>query len=255
MTKRKSSHNQNTVPVLDQNGKPLAPARPSRVRQWLESRRATKVWVKGIFAVQLNDLDADTADTGNFALNIDPGEATGIAITRESPDGQHRTIVSAYEHQHRNNDIHHKLDDRRQHRRNRRNRLRRRPQRSDNRANARTAGQLPPSIQSIPDDAEAFIQTLLRLYPIKQLRAEYLRFDTQLMQNPNIKDVAYQYGTLHSWQIKHYIFTRDQWQCQCCDKPGIKDRPLTLDHIIPESKGGPTVVGNLVAAITDQANR
>ena len=248
MTTRRGPHNQTTVPVLDRHGQPLAPARPSRVRRWLESGRATKVWIKGIFAVQLNDQDTATAITGDFAFNMDPGEATGIAITRESPDGQHRTIVGAYEHQHRNKDIHHNLNDRRQHRRNRRSRLRRRPQRSDNRANARTKGRLTPSIQSIPDDAEAFIQTLLRLYPIKQLRAEYLRFDTQLMQNPNIKGVAYQYGTLHGWQIKHYIFTRDQWQCQYCDKPGIKDRPLTLDHIIPESKGGPTVVGNLVAA-------
>ena len=50
MTERKSPHNQNTVPALDQFGHPLAPARPSRVRQWLESGRATKVWVKGIFA-------------------------------------------------------------------------------------------------------------------------------------------------------------------------------------------------------------
>jgi hypothetical protein len=225
MTERQSPHNCTTVPVLDRYGQPLAPARPSRVRRWLESGRAHKVWIKGIFAVQLNDLDAATGNTGDFALNIDPGETTGIAITRESTDGKYRTIVGSYEHQHRNKEIHHKLDDRRA----RRSRLRRRQQRSDNRANARTEGRLPPSIQSIPDDAEAFIQTLLRLYAIKQIRAEYLRFDTQLMQNPNIRGVAYQHGTLQGWQIRHYIFHRDHWQCQYCDKPGIKDRPLTLE--------------------------
>ena len=37
-------------------------------------------------------------------------------------------------------------------------------------------------------------------------------------------------------------------QRQYCDKPGTKKNLLTLDHIIPESKGGPTVVGNLVTA-------
>ena len=52
MTERQSPHNRTTVPVLDRHGQPLAPARPSRVRQWLESGRAHKVWVKGIFAVQ-----------------------------------------------------------------------------------------------------------------------------------------------------------------------------------------------------------
>ena len=85
MTERKSPHNQTTIPVLDQHGLPLAPARPSRVRQWLESGRATKVWIKGIFAVQLHDLNADTAITGNFALNMDPGHTTGIAIHANLP--------------------------------------------------------------------------------------------------------------------------------------------------------------------------
>ena len=226
----------------------MAPARPSRVRRWLESGRANKVWVKGIFAVQLNDLDATTASTGNFALNMNPGETSGIAITRESPDGKCRTIIGVYEHQHRNQAIHRGLEERRKHRRNRRERLRRRPARFLNRANAHTKGRLPPSIQSLVDDTEAVVQTMLRLYPIKRIRGEYLRFDTQLMQNPDIKGAEYQRGTLHGWQIQHYILHRDQWQCQYCDQPSTKTHPLTLDHVIPESKGGPTVVGHLVAA-------
>ena len=248
MTERQSPHNRTTVPVLDRYSQPLAPARPSRVRRWLESGRAHKVWIKGIFAVQLNDLEAANATTGNFALNLDPGETSGIAITRESPDGQHRTIVGAHEHQHRNRDIHHKLDERRSYRRNRRCRLRRRPARFNNRANARSEGRLAPSIRSLVDDTEDIVQTMLQLYPIKHIRVEYLRFDTQLMQNPDIKGAEYQQGTLQGWQIKHYIFARDHWQCQYCDQPATTKLKLTLDHIIPESRGGPTVVGNLLTA-------
>ena len=105
MTTRRGPHNQTTVPVLDRYGQPLAPARPSRVRHWLESGRATKVWVKGIFAVQIHDRAAATSTKGNFAFNMDPGETSGIAITRKSHDGEHRTIVGAYEHQHRNADV------------------------------------------------------------------------------------------------------------------------------------------------------
>ena len=201
MTERKSPQNYTTVPMLDRNGQPLAPARPSRVRRWLESGRAHKVWVKGIFTVQLNDQDAATATTGSFALNLDPGETTGVAITRESPDGKCRTPVGAYEHQHRNKDIHHQLDGRRQYRRTRRCRLRRRPQRSDNRANARPEGRLPPSTQSLVDDAEALVQTMLRLYPIKQIRAEYLRFDTQLMQDPTINGSRLDHNMLSNVEI------------------------------------------------------
>ena len=259
MTQRQSPHNQNTAPVLDRHGQPLAPARPSRVRRWLESGRAHQVRIKGIFAVQLDDQDAATAITGDFAFNMDPGKTSGIAITRESPDGQHRTIVGTYEHQHRNQEIHHKLDDRRRYRRNRRCHLRRRPARFNNRANSRAKGRLPPSIKTLADDTEAIIQTMLRLYPINHLRVEYLRFDTQMMQNPDIKGTEYQQGTLQGWQLRHYIFARDNWQCQYCDQPSTKNHPITLDHVIPESKGGPTVVGNLVTACqkcnTKKSNR
>ena len=91
-------------------------------------------------------------------------------------------------------------------------------------------------------------RTMCRLYPIKHIRVEYLRFDTQLMQNPDIKGAEYQHGTLQGWQVRHYILHRDHWQCQYCGRTGTKTRPLTLDHVIPESMGGPTVVRNLVAA-------
>ena len=37
---------------------------------------------------------------------------------------------------------------------------------------------------------------MLCLYPIKQIRAEYLRFDTQLMQDPTINGIQYQQGTV-----------------------------------------------------------
>ena len=133
MSTRQSPYNQPTVPVLDKYGQPLAPAKPSRVRRWLESGRATKVWHQDIFAVQLHDMDAADAILPPMALNIDPGETAGIAITRETSDGQHRAIVGAYEHQHRNRDIRNLLADRRRYRRTRRGRLRCRPARFNNR--------------------------------------------------------------------------------------------------------------------------
>ena len=248
MSTRQGTHNRTTVPVLDRNGHPLAPAKPSRVRRWLETGRATKVWIKHIFAVQLHDLEAATAAVPHTALNLDPGKTDGIAVTRESPDGKHRTIVGAYEHQHRNQEISQNITERRSHRRNRRSKLRRRPARFDNRANARTEGRLPPSILSIADDTTEIVATMRRLYPISQIRAEYLRFDTQLMQDPDIQGVEYQQGTLQGWQLRHYILHRDAWQCRYCDKSGTDRNLLELDHVAPVSHGGPSVVGNLVTA-------
>lgn len=248
MPTRKGPNNQTTVPVLDQYGQPIAPARPSRVRRWIESGRAHKVWIKSIFAVQLSDVDAAHAITDDFALNMDPGKTTGIAVTRESPDGAQRAIVGAYEHQHRNRNIHRNLEKRSDYRRARRGRLRQRPARFNNRANNRAEGWLPPSTRSLVEDVQAIVQTMRRLYPISKIRVEYLRFDTHLMQNPDVRGAGYQRGTLWGWQLREYILQRDHRVCQYCDKPGNKARPLTLDHVIPVSHGGPTVVGNLVAA-------
>ncbi len=78
MTARQGRNNQTTVPVLDHHGNPLAPARPSRVRRWLKSSRGQKVWIKGIFAVQLTDVNAAHAITGDLALNMDPSETSGL---------------------------------------------------------------------------------------------------------------------------------------------------------------------------------
>ncbi len=55
------------------------------------------------------------------------------------------------------------------------------------------------------NDADTIVHTMLQLYPIKQLRVEYLRFDTQLMQNPDVRGVEYQRSTLQGWQLRHYI--------------------------------------------------
>lgn len=46
---------------------------------------------------------------------------------------------------------------------------------------------------------------------------------------------------------KRNILWRDSWTCQYCGSKGTKNT-LTLDHIIPKSKGGPKTWENLVAA-------
>ena len=173
MATRISGHNQASVPVLDKKGQPLCPARPSRVRSWIESGRATKTRINGIFAVQLENVDASECQSGHIALNVDPGQVSGIAITLESEQGKNRTIVGAYEHRHRNRDIKRSLDKRRMSRRRRRSRLRHRPARFNNRANSRAKGRLAPSVQSLAQDIAAIAQTMLLLYPIKQIRMEY----------------------------------------------------------------------------------
>lgn len=48
------------------------------------------------------------------------------------------------------------------------------------------------------------------------------------------------------------VFIRDKYTCQYC---GIKTRDLTLDHVIPKSRGGLHTWDNLVSACKDCNHR
>ena len=68
--------NQNTVPVLDSDGSPLMPSRPSRARRLMRQGRAKKLWRKGVFCVQMTDVSVEDEETvvDGVQLNIDPGQ-------------------------------------------------------------------------------------------------------------------------------------------------------------------------------------
>ena len=114
--------------MLDRDGSPLMPTRPSRARRLMRQGRAEKLWVRGVFCVQMQDtgIDNDGVAIDGVALNIDPGAgATGLAVTSETPDG--RRAHALVELRHRGTRIRNKMDRRRSLRRNRRSRLRNRP--------------------------------------------------------------------------------------------------------------------------------
>ena len=78
--------NTSYVPVLDTEGRPLMPTRPSRARRLIRQGRAAKLWVKGVFTIQMTDVSTNDPDTvvEGVDLNIDPGASTtGMAITSE----------------------------------------------------------------------------------------------------------------------------------------------------------------------------
>jgi len=53
---------------------------------------------------------------------------------------------------------------------------------------------------------------------------------------------------------RHRIFARDRYRCQYCGRRGTAF-DLTLDHILPKSRGGRTVADNLVTACRACNNR
>lgn len=49
--------------------------------------------------------------------------------------------------------------------------------------------------------------------PITALSVEHVRFDTQKMQDPEIRGVEYQPGTLLGYEVREYLLEEFQHQC------------------------------------------
>ena len=242
---RNDPTNTNYVPVLDAEGRPLMPTRPSRTRRLIRQGRARKRWIKGVFTIQMKDLSADDPDVevDGVDLNIDPGaSATGIAVTGETPAG--RQAHALIELRHRGNRVRNKLERRRSQRRNRRSRLRDRKPRFDSRR--RPNGWLPPSLVSRLENTLTWVHRLSALYPIRHVRVETAVFDTQLMQGSATSGARYPLGDLLGWQLRSYVFHRDGRKCAYCGT--TRADKYQLDHILPRSRRGSDRVSNLVVA-------
>lgn len=236
--------NQPRVPVISSDGQPLIPCRSKRARVLLRDGRATKTWLNGNFAIRMTDRTRDESTVPEMTLGITPGsKVTGFAVTQDQDETQERQVVHTMELEHIGHQISIQLGKRTSNRRNRRSRLRYRKPRFNNRRKPK--GSLPPSIRHNLDQISKWARTLTQLYPISNIRVSTTRFDIQLMENPDIQGEEYQNGTLHGWQLRAYVFHQNLRQCFYCGEQG---RRLTLDHIIPQSRGGTDRVANLTTA-------
>ncbi len=240
--------NQNTVLVLDRDGSPLMPTRPSRARRLMRQGRARKHWAKGVFCLQMQDIgiDDEGVEIDGVELNIDPGaRATGLAVVSETPEG--RRAHALVELRHRGTRVRNRMDRRRSLRRNRRSRLRNRQPRFDNRT--RPEGWLPPSMNTRLANTETWVRRLAEIFPVTLVRVETARFDTQIMQDAEVTGREYQQGELAGWQLRSYVFHRDGAKCRYCGD--AKAERYELDHIVPRSRGGANRVSNLVVSCQD----
>jgi 5-methylcytosine-specific restriction endonuclease McrA len=174
-------------------------------------------------------------------LKIDPGsKTTGLALVNDAA-GQ---VVWAGELTHRGQRVRERLQKRRACRRSRRQRhTRYRPRRFLNRR--RKKGWLPPSLESRIANVLTWVARLRRWCPIGAISLELVKFDTQLLQNPEISGVAYQRGVLAGYEVRQYLLEKFHHQCAYCDKTGV---PLEIEHIVPTSRGGSDRVSNLTIA-------
>jgi 5-methylcytosine-specific restriction endonuclease McrA len=222
--------------VIDQNKRPLDPIHPAQARQLLRNKKAA-VYRRFPFTIILKESYPDST-VQPLRLKIDPGaKFTGIALVNET-NGE---VVFAAELKHRGFAIRDALTTRCQLRRSRRARITRyRQPRFLNRT--RPEGWLAPSLQSRIDNIKTLVDKLRQFTPVTAISQELVRFDMQLMANPDIQGKEYQQGTLAGYETREYLLLKWGRQCAYC---GIKDIPLQVEHIHAKAKGGSDSITNL----------
>jgi 5-methylcytosine-specific restriction endonuclease McrA len=222
--------------LIDSNHKPLNPIHPAQARQFLRNGKAA-IYKQFPFTLILKDSCIEV-EVKPLRLKIDPGaKFTGIALV----DDKSGEVVFAAELQHRGFAIRDALTSRRQLRRSRRNRKTRyRKPRFLNRT--RPQGWLPPSLQSRVANIETWVKGLIKVAKIEAISFELVRFDMQLMRNPDIRGKEYQQGALAGYETREYLLEKWGRECAYC---GAKNVPLEVEHIHPKSKGGSNSITNL----------
>jgi 5-methylcytosine-specific restriction endonuclease McrA len=225
------------VYVINKNGKPLMPCKPTKARHLLEKNKA-KVVNYNPFTIQLTWDCEENVD--ELVLGIDAGYGKiGYSVV----SGTKELIAGELELR---NDIKRLLEKRRAYRRERRSRKWYREPRFDNRC--RKDGWLPPSLEHKLQSHIKLIERLKRILPIRRVVVEVASFDTQKMQNPEIKGVEYQQGELQGYEVREYLLEKWNRKCAYCGKANV---PLEIEHIIPKSRGGTDRVSNLTISCSD----
>ncbi len=229
--------------IIDQDKAPLDPCHPARARMLLKSGRAA-VYRRYPFTIILKDRQQKDSQIHSHRIKLDPGSrTTGVVLSREK-DGK---VLWAGEIHHRGLAVREALASRRAIRRSRRHRhCRYRPARFDNRR--RPKGWLPPSLESRLSNIDTWVNRLHCLSPAAAITMELVKFDTQLMQKPDVSGVEYQQGELAGYEVREYLLEKWDRKCAYC---GITDVPLEIEHIVPRSRGGSNRVSNLTLACRD----
>ncbi|GHO78958.1 hypothetical protein KSD_67290 [Ktedonobacter sp. SOSP1-85] len=229
--------------VLDRHKNPLMPCTPRRARLLLARKRAV-VHRLSPFTIRLKDRSVQQSALQPVVLKIDPGsKTTGLALARveETGEGEVHHALHLAELSHRGEEIRDRLRKRAGYRRRRRSsNLRYRPARFLNRR--RAPGWLAPSLRSRIDNVLSWGRRYQRWVPLARIAVERVKFDTQLLQQPEISGIEYQRGELAGWEVRAYLLEKFGRRCVYC---GRTDTPFELDHIQPRSRGGSNRVSNL----------
>jgi hypothetical protein len=169
------------IPVVDSNHQPLMPTTPARARKWVESGKAVKCWSDcGQFYVRLT-VEPSGYATQDIVVGIDPGKRySGIGVQSARFTLYSTHLVLPFK------TVRDRMDSRRLMRRSRRGRrinrkvaFSKRAHRQKRFANRRKS-KLAPSIRSNRQLELRIVSELCKLYPVIEIRYEYVRADVDL---------------------------------------------------------------------------
>jgi len=116
-------------------------------------------------------------------------------------------------------------------------------------------GWLSPSALALKEAHLRGLGELRKYVPVTTVRFEVCAFDTQKLDDPEIRGADYQRPELYAAQNrKDFVLARDGWKCVYCGVRGLGRGgvPLTVDHVHArhprDAAGGSDHIGNLVAA-------
>jgi hypothetical protein len=226
--------------VVDRDRKPLMPCHPARAKELLDKGKAA-VYRRYPFTIILKERAG--GDVQPLAFKTDPGSVTtGIVLVAGFKRGT--TVVWAEELRHRGRSIRAALLSRKTLRCGRRYRhCRYRQARYNNRR--KSDGWLPPSLESRIANIMTWLGRIRLFAPVSSVSLELAKFDTQLMENPEISGVEYRQGELQGYEVREYLLEKWGRKCAYC---GAKDVPLQIEHIVPKSRGGSYRISNLTIA-------
>lgn len=243
------------VIALDKHKRPMGFVTPNRARHLLSNGRAV-VHKMYPFTIRVKDVDSRIFDKQKeYQIKIDPGSKhTGIAVV----DRETNEVALLIQIEHRGDAVKSALTTRNATRRNRRNRETRYrrckwinhylKKGSKYKAESpRPDGWLPPSVTSVADNIVNWMKKLSKLINITKASIEYVKFDTQLLDNPEIEGVEYQHGTLYGYEIKEYLLEKYGHTCQYCGGASGDD-VLEWEHKISKRNGGTDKISNAALA-------
>ncbi len=237
---------------LSKQKKPLPMCSEAKARYLLSTGKAV-VHKTYPFTIRLKNHVTFKNET-SYTLKIDPGSnETGLALVDRQ---NHVCFLAVIEH--RAGHIKSLLQTRhgaRRHRRQRETRYRKckwvnhylKKDSNYKAESPRPEGWLPPSVQSIVDNIDHWIARLSKWCVIDQIVLETVKFDTQLMDNPEINGVEYQQGELEGYEVREYLLEKYQHTCQYCQGES-GDTVLEVEHKQPKSRGGSNALKNLSLA-------